>query len=127
MGERLAAVRKELLAVADERGLPVTLPLLDVQDLRAVTFADVWGGFEDRVAAASARYRADALLIGRVRPGLIGNQIEWLLVVGAERRVVRGLRLPGGPAAGGGRVSGGVWALGRGGGGGGRGGGVRGV
>src|SRR5258706_5789879 len=90
MGERLAAVRKELLAVADERGLPVTLPLLDVQDLRAVTFADVWGGFEDRVAAASVRYRADALLIGRVRPGLIGNQIEWLLVVGVERRLLEG-------------------------------------
>src|SRR5512138_3702804 len=43
MTERLATLRKELFAVAEERGLPVTLPLLDVQDLGAVTFADIWG------------------------------------------------------------------------------------
>jgi len=91
MTERLAALRKDLLAVADERGLPVTFPLLDLQDLGAVTFADVWGGFEDRVAAASARYRADAILIGRVRPAPIGSEIEWLLVVGGERQLLQGL------------------------------------
>src|SRR6185503_18770188 len=53
MTERLAALRKDLQSVADERGLPITLPLLDLEDLGAVTFADVWGGFEDRVAGAS--------------------------------------------------------------------------
>jgi hypothetical protein len=88
MNERLAALRKDLLAVADERGLPVTLPLLDAEDLSAVSFADVWGGFEDRVAAASSRYGADALLIGRVRPGIVGNEIEWLFVVGPERQTL---------------------------------------
>ena len=105
MTERLAALRKELLVVADERGLPVTLPLLDVQDLNAVTFADIWGGFEDRVAAASARYRADAILIGRVRPGVIGNEIEWLLVVGAERQLLGGLGLRDGLDAAGDRFA----------------------
>jgi len=93
MTERLAALRKDLLAVADERGVPVRLPLLDLEDLNAVTFADVWGGFEDRIAAASVRYRADAILIGRVRPGLVGNEIEWLLVVGGERQALAGLGL----------------------------------
>jgi uncharacterized protein len=93
MTERLAALRKDLLAVADERGLPVTLPLLDGEDLSAVTFADVWGGFEDRVASASARYRADALLIGRVRPGVVGDDIEWLFVSGAERQALPGFAL----------------------------------
>ena len=105
MTERLAALRKELLAVADERGLPVTLPLLDLQDLNTVTFADVWGGFEDRVAAASARYRADAMLIGRVRPGVAGNEIEWLLVSGAERRALEGLGLRDGLDAAGDRFA----------------------
>ncbi len=105
MTERLVALRKELLAVADERGLPVTLPLLDLQDLNAVTFADVWGGFEDRVAAASARYRADAVLIGRVRPGVIGNEIEWLLVTGAERQALQGLGLRDGLDAAGDRFA----------------------
>ena len=91
MTERLAALRKELQSVAEERGLPITLPLLDLQDLGAVTFADVWGGFEDRVSAASTRYRADALLIGRVRPGAIGSDVEWLLVAGGERQALQGL------------------------------------
>ena len=93
MTERLAALRKELQSVADERGLPITLPLLDLQDLGAVTFADVWGGFEDRVAGASTRYRADAILIGRVRPGVVGNDVDWLLVTGGERQALQGLGL----------------------------------
>ncbi|MEO8464272.1 MAG: DUF2066 domain-containing protein [Gammaproteobacteria bacterium] len=105
MTERLAALRKELLAVADERGLPVTLPLLDLQDLNAVTFADVWGGFEDRVAVASARYRADAMLIGRVRPGVVGSEIEWLLVTGAQRQALEGLGLRDGLDAAGDRFA----------------------
>jgi hypothetical protein len=115
MNERLAALRKDLLAVADERGLPVMLPSLDLQDLGAVTFADVWGGFEDRIAAASARYRADAVLIGRVRPGLIGNEIEWLLVVGAERQALEGLGLRDGLDAAGDRFAGQFATLGGGG------------
>jgi hypothetical protein len=78
-------VRAEIAAVADERGLPIVLPLLDLQDMGAVTFTDVWGGFDDRVLAASQRYRADAVLIGRVRPDLIGTTVEWLFVSGTER------------------------------------------
>ncbi len=93
MTELLAALRMELTAVADERGLPVQWPLLDLEDLSAVTFADVWGGFEDRVAAASQRYRADAILIGRVRPDVGGNEVQWLLVVGGERQTLAGFQL----------------------------------
>jgi hypothetical protein len=88
MLELVEAVRSEIVAAADERGLPIAWPLLDLQDLGAVTFADVWGGFEDRILAASTRYRADAVLIGRVRPGLLGNQVEWLFVNGVERRAI---------------------------------------
>jgi hypothetical protein len=105
MTERLMGLRNDLLAVADERGLPVTLPLLDLEDLNAVTFADVWGGFEDRVAAASARYRADAILIGRVRRGLVGDEIEWLLVAGADRQLLQGLQLRDGLDAAGDRFA----------------------
>jgi hypothetical protein len=86
MTELLTAVRTEIAAAAEERGLPIAWPLLDLEDLNVVTFTDVWGGFEDRIVAASARYRADAVLIGRVRPGLAGNQVDWLFVSGIERR-----------------------------------------
>ncbi|RPI63346.1 MAG: DUF2066 domain-containing protein [Lysobacterales bacterium] len=86
MTELLDTVREEIVAAADERGLPIAWPLLDLQDLGAVTFTDVWGGFEDEIVAASARYRADAVLIGKVRPGTFGNEVDWLFVHGVERQ-----------------------------------------
>ncbi len=86
----LAMLRTELAAVADERGLPLVLPQLDAEDLAAVTFDDVSSGFDDRVTAASARYRADAVLIGRLHPGLVGNEVEWLLLKDGERRMLEG-------------------------------------
>jgi hypothetical protein len=88
MTELIATVRTEIAAAADERGLPIAWPLLDLEDLNAVTFIDVWGKFEDRILAASVRYRADAVLIGLVRPGIFGSEVEWLFVNGIERRAV---------------------------------------
>jgi hypothetical protein len=93
LSEMLEAARTELTAVADERGLPLALPLLDLEDLNAVTFADVWGGFEDRVLEASARYRADAVLIGRVHVSALGNEVQWLLVKNGERAALEGAAL----------------------------------
>jgi hypothetical protein len=89
MAEINDAVREEIIAAADERGLPIAWPLLDLQDLGAVEFLDVWGGFEENVVAASARYRADAVLIGRVRPGTFGTEVEWLFVHGVERQALQ--------------------------------------
>lgn len=86
MTELIDAVRKEIATAADERGLPIAWPLLDLEDLSAVSATDVWGGFEDRIVAASLRYRADAVLIGRVRPGIFGNEVDWVFVYGTERR-----------------------------------------
>src|SRR5262249_24092267 len=84
----LTMLRTELAAVADERGLPIVLPKLDEDDLAAVTIDDVSGGLGDRVLAASARYRADAVLIGRLHPGLVGNEVEWLLLKDGERTML---------------------------------------
>jgi hypothetical protein len=91
--ELLTMIRTELTAVSDERGLPLALPLLDLEDLNAVTFTDVWGGFDDRIGLASARYRADAVLIGRVRPGVIGHDVEWLLLRDGVRQSLPGTGL----------------------------------
>jgi hypothetical protein len=84
-------LKRELLAVADERGLPVVLPLLDIEDMTAVSFTDVWGGFEEPVLAASQRYGADAVLIGRVRPGAFGNEVQWLLLQSGRRDALGGV------------------------------------
>jgi hypothetical protein len=88
MTELITAVREEIAAAADERGLPIAWPLLDLEDLSAVAFTDVWGKFDDRIVAASARYRADAVLIGSVRPGALGNEVDWLFVHGLERQAL---------------------------------------
>lgn len=59
-------MRAEIDARAQERGIPLLFPLLDLEDQRRVSFEDVWGGFEREVREASARYPADAVLVGRV-------------------------------------------------------------
>jgi hypothetical protein len=78
--ELQARYREELAAVADERGLLLTLPLLDLEDMNALTFVDVWGGFNDRVRAASERYAADDILVGRVRLTDFGVVTGWTLL-----------------------------------------------
>jgi hypothetical protein len=66
--DRNRMVRERLLGIADRRGLPLVFPLLDTTDLQSVTFADIWGGFDEAVLFASKRYEADSVLIGRIRP-----------------------------------------------------------
>jgi len=60
--ERAGAVVRD---TADARGLPLVLPLLDLEDRARVRASEVWAGFGEAVQEASQRYRADALLLGR--------------------------------------------------------------
>jgi hypothetical protein len=86
-----AGLRRELLQSADDRGVPLVLPLRDSQDLAAVAYADVWGEFSDRVLTASRRYQADAVLVGRARLFPAGMpDVRWTLHLGAERFDWRG-------------------------------------
>lgn len=52
--------------VAELRGLPVRFPLLDLQDRSQLDFADVWGGFTERVAISSQRYNTEQTVLGAV-------------------------------------------------------------
>lgn len=60
-------VETALQAAARRRGLTVIVPLLDLEDQAQVSYSDVWGGFLDRVSAASARYQAPVVLVARVQ------------------------------------------------------------
>jgi hypothetical protein len=85
---RFAALVDELVTAADQRGLPIVLPLLDAEDRVHVSFADVWGGFDPFVARAAERYAVDAVLIGRVTVSELGVDAHWTLQRG-ERRQTR--------------------------------------
>ncbi|MCP5160251.1 MAG: DUF2066 domain-containing protein [Hahellaceae bacterium] len=69
-----------LAASAGERGLPVYLPSMDLQDQSAVSESDIWGLFADPLMAASARYNADAVAMARVSETAGGGvTAAWLL------------------------------------------------
>lgn len=55
-----------LVRASTRRGLPLVTPLLDLEDRFAVTFTDVWGGFDERLLTASERYNPNLILVGRI-------------------------------------------------------------
>jgi hypothetical protein len=65
-GDNRPDLQQALADQALRRGLPLTLPLLDLQDQKNLTAADVWGDFQEVIAKASERYQPEALLVGRV-------------------------------------------------------------
>ncbi len=85
-GNRNRQLRDRVLDVAARRGLPVAFPLLDSEDLERIEFSDVWGGFDERVIAASARYDVNSILIGRVRATGAVEQARWTYFFGDEQR-----------------------------------------
>lgn len=75
-------------ALVDEaklRGLPLRLPLWDLEDQSKVAVADVWGGFQDTIVTASSRYSPQAVLIGRLYSDARGVwHAGWTLRVGDD-------------------------------------------
>lgn len=74
-----------LREVAERRGLPLLLPLLDTEDQRRVEYFDIQGGFLDRVREASSRYNAPLVLIGHVYRGNGDWRGEWTLLEPDDR------------------------------------------
>ncbi|WP_297482676.1 DUF2066 domain-containing protein [uncultured Photobacterium sp.] len=63
---------------ADSRGLPLTFPVGDMTDATAVNVSDIWGGFIDPIASASAHYHADGLLLVKAQQQPDGNvSLNW--------------------------------------------------
>ncbi|GMQ83975.1 MAG: DUF2066 domain-containing protein [Gammaproteobacteria bacterium] len=77
-----SAAAAALYRAASRRGLPLTLPLMDLQDQRAVQFTDVWGGFVGSLEAASQRYRPQIILLGKLERsrGGSGWRADWTLL-----------------------------------------------
>lgn len=59
-------------AHAAYRGLPLTFPKYDVEDNVSISADDLWALNQEKIKAASLRYKADAILIGRYTPSSLG-------------------------------------------------------
>tara|TARA_B110000091_G_C13782037_1_gene461618 strand:+ start:150 stop:1313 length:1164 start_codon:yes stop_codon:yes gene_type:complete len=55
-----------VLSLAEKRGLPVIIPLMDFTDTTQIMIPDLWGRFSDPIINASKRYGADAVIIIRL-------------------------------------------------------------
>ncbi|WNC67074.1 DUF2066 domain-containing protein [Thalassotalea nanhaiensis] len=51
---------------ANNRGLPVNFPLMDLTDSMSISVSDVWGRFPETLQQASSRYLAEAVVVIRV-------------------------------------------------------------
>lgn len=60
------AIQSLLETEASSRALPFLLPVLDIEDRRAVTADDVWNMDADKLLAASDRYQSESVLAIRV-------------------------------------------------------------
>lgn len=87
--DRNRMIRERLLEIAGRRGLPLLFPLLDTTDLQSVTFADIWGGFDEAVVDASRRYDASSILIGRIRPAS-SQRNRWTYYFGGDELALSG-------------------------------------
>ena len=82
--DRNRLLRERVTEVATRRGIPVLFPLLDIEDLENISFTDIWGGFDDKLLLASARYQAETVLVGRIRPAS-PQMNRWTWYLGGER------------------------------------------
>ncbi|TQQ51511.1 DUF2066 domain-containing protein [Vibrio cholerae] len=65
----------QMKARARVRGLPLTVPVGDFDDVTGVQVSDLWGGFINPISVASQRYPTDAVLVVRAQ----GSELRWTL------------------------------------------------
>lgn len=62
---------------AARRGLPLLLPIWDLDDQLTVSVGDIWGQFEDKLSTANARYMSDYMILAKVLGHGISQQVSW--------------------------------------------------
>lgn len=78
--EQDMGARARLLARAADRGMPLQLPLMDLEDQSALSAADVWADYQQALEQASQRYPHDVILAGRLRRVGDGRwNVQWSL------------------------------------------------
>lgn len=71
----LPSIIKQVLS---KRGLPLLMPLMDLQDQIQMSVVDLWAGFAEPILKASQRYSAQVIVVARVTTSEKGvTQIKW--------------------------------------------------
>ncbi len=70
----------QLAQSAADLGVRMLYPIMDLQDLAAISHADIAAGFVDPVIDASGRYGSDRLLAGQVLERGGAARVGWMLV-----------------------------------------------
>ncbi|MFN2287490.1 MAG: DUF2066 domain-containing protein [Chromatocurvus sp.] len=80
-------VVRRLRQAFDRRGLPLAMPVLDIEDVTALSPGDAWRQSASAIMQASARYPAEQVLVGRAA-AMSGDRWlgDWLLLDGRSRR-----------------------------------------
>ena len=71
----LSDIRDDLNQESANKGIPIMLPIMDLDDVMGVTVNDVRGGFTDVVFVASARYQSDYFAIANIEN--LGNRVMF--------------------------------------------------
>ena len=71
-----------MTASAAGRGIPLVMPLLDLEDRTRIRASDVWAGFVENIKIASARYDSEGILVVRAYP-LVASlwEARWELIL----------------------------------------------
>lgn len=78
----------QLSQLAKQRGLPLALPLMDLEDQIKLSADQLWGLDTDAISQASRRYPVDALLVGRITATSQGMwRIGWWYLQGTQYEV----------------------------------------
>lgn len=80
-----------LRETAQQRGLPIKLPLLDLNDSMSISVIDLWARFDDRIQFASSRYDTDGVVVARIYqtdPSSYEQpwMLDWTLQLGSGLR-----------------------------------------
>lgn len=86
-GDEPGLVGAAVLERARARGIPVLLPLMDIEESQHLAHAGDWAGLATTAIALSGRYRTPATLVGHLQqsgPGIW--ETRWRLQVGETQR-----------------------------------------
>lgn len=64
-------------SISEKRGLPVNMPVMDLEDLTQISFSDIWTSNNETVKTASERYGAKIIVSAQLRGSDSQAGISW--------------------------------------------------